>query len=104
MNKLKNMKIFCYIITFEEEGSKDLKINDVKRKDNFTFGIFSYWDTLLEFLILYNKNLSISGNIITVTFEWVQKDLVISCFSFKRELRKKIFHFERVFLLNNVWF
>ena len=42
MNKLKNMKIFCYIINFEEEGSKDLKINDVKRKDNFTFRIFSY--------------------------------------------------------------
>ena len=30
-----------YIFTFKEEDSKDMKISDVKRKDNFGFGIFS---------------------------------------------------------------
>ena len=35
-----NMKIFFYIFTFEEEYTKDLKINDVERKTNFGFGIF----------------------------------------------------------------
>ena len=35
-----NMKIFFYNFTFEEEYTKDLKINDVERKANFEFGIF----------------------------------------------------------------
>ena len=35
-----NMKIYFYIFTFEEEYTKDLKINDVERKANFEFGIF----------------------------------------------------------------
>ena len=38
MNKLKNMKIFFHIFTFEKEDkedSKDLKITDVKRKVKF---------------------------------------------------------------------
>ena len=37
-----NMKIFFYNFTFEEEYTKDLKINDVERKANFEFGIFWY--------------------------------------------------------------
>ena len=43
MNKLKNMKIFFHIFTFEKEDkedSKDLKINDVKRKVKFSSGLF----------------------------------------------------------------
>ena len=42
-----------YIFTFEED-SKDVKISNVKRKDNFEFGIFScseYRKAILEFLI-----------------------------------------------------
>ena len=40
MNKLKNMKILFYIFTFEEKDSKDFKINDLKRKNNFGLDIF----------------------------------------------------------------
>ena len=45
-----------YIFTFEEENRKDLKTNDLKRKDNFGFGKFSYRKSILEFLILYIRN------------------------------------------------
>ena len=38
MNKLKNMKIFCYIITFEEKGSKYVRDIFFLRD---TFGIFN---------------------------------------------------------------
>ena len=44
-----NMKIFFYIFTFKEKDSNDFKISDIKRKDNFEFGIFSYRETILEF-------------------------------------------------------
>ena len=45
-----------YIFTFKEGDSKDMKISDVKRKDNFGFGIFSQRDTILEFFILYIRD------------------------------------------------
>ena len=43
MNKLKNMKLFLYIFTFEEEDSKDLKIKKLYlspvfgSRENFEF-------------------------------------------------------------------
>ena len=48
MGKLNNIKIFFYIITFEED-SKGFKINSVKGKDNFGFRIFSYKEAILKF-------------------------------------------------------
>ena len=38
----------------------------------------------------------------TVTFEWVQKDLVIFCLWFKREFWRKTLDSEKVFLLKKV--
>ena len=69
MNKLKNMKLFLYIFTFEEEDSKDLKIKKRIKK------------TIWGFLILYIRNWSMMES------RWVQKGLFITCFWFKREFR-----------------
>ena len=50
------MKTFFYIFTFEEEESKDLKMNNMKRKKNWGFGIVSHRETIFEFLIHYIRN------------------------------------------------
>ena len=90
-----------YIFTFEEEDRKDLKTNDLKRKGNFGFGKFSYRKSILEFLILYIRNWSMVEKFITVTFEWIQRDLVTSCLWFEIEFRRRRLDFERV--LKNVY-
>ena len=50
------MKTFFYSFTFEEEESKDLKMNNVKRKENLGFGIGSHREAIFEFLIHYIRN------------------------------------------------
>ena len=57
-----------YRFTLEEGKQKNKQTKNKtkkksKKKDNFGFGIFSYRETILEFLILYIRN------IITLTFE-----------------------------------
>ena len=59
MNKLKNMKIFFHIFTFEKEDkedSKDLKIKDVKRKVKFWVrDYFLHRDNFVIFNTLYQE-------------------------------------------------
>ena len=56
MNKDEQTKEYGDIFTFQEKDSKNFKINDVKRKDNFEFMMFSYRETILEISILYIRN------------------------------------------------
>ena len=97
MNKPKNMKIFFNIFTFEEEDSNTRHENKrrTKKRQFWVWDIFSLRKNFGIF-DLYIRNWSMTENIITVTLEWVQQDLVISCPWFKREFRRETLDFERV--------
>ena len=97
MNKPKNMKIFFNIFTFEEEDSNTRHENK-RRKKKRQFWVWDIFSPRKNFGIfnLYIRNWNMTENIITVTLEWVQQDLVISCPWFKREFRRETLDFERV--------
>ena len=93
-----------YIFTFEEEDFKDLKINNVKRKGNFGFRIFPYRSTILEFLIFYIKNWSMTVWENYYCYLRMSPEQLSHLLSlvYERISKKHSLDFERVFLLKKV--